>query len=31
MATAVRLYGQKVGALSAQARSAERYWVSTRL
>jgi LmbE family N-acetylglucosaminyl deacetylase len=31
MATAVRLYAQEVGALSSQSRSAERYWVSTRL
>jgi LmbE family N-acetylglucosaminyl deacetylase len=31
MAEAVRLYAQKVGALSSRASSAERYWVSTRI
>jgi LmbE family N-acetylglucosaminyl deacetylase len=30
MATAVRLYGQKIGSLSTRGGSAERYWVATR-
>jgi hypothetical protein len=30
MARAVRLYAQKIGALSATGGTAERYWVATR-